>query len=144
MGRQFFRDNWVEIVRIIVMASIIGLVVAGGVRGCRLVNAAHARRAVKLSKPKIVKLPCGQKVVSAGYYHSGKFWAVRPMLPDEQPVVVTIVDGDGNRQTHRILHRQNPLGVLWSFHGSATRRDIHRVTNQQRSCRCCSCENQRG
>lgn len=91
---KFLRNNWIEIVRIIVVASIIGLLVACGVRGCAMLNAVRERRAAKACIPKVIKVPCGQKVVSASSAdHRGLdpiTWSTRPMGEHEQPIVVTV------------------------------------------------------
>ncbi len=43
---------------------------------------------------RVVKVPCGQKIISAGHYHAnGLTWAARPMLRDEHPTTVTIYAG---------------------------------------------------
>ena len=49
---------------------------------------------------RVIKIPCGQKIISAGHYHAnGLTWATRPMLPDEQPTVVTVRHEDVKRPT---------------------------------------------
>ncbi|MFA5135301.1 MAG: hypothetical protein WC505_05985 [Patescibacteria group bacterium] len=40
---------------------------------------------------RVVRLPCGQKVISANHDHSALVVAVRPFLPGELPVTVTIM-----------------------------------------------------